>query len=96
LLALDHDESHADWRYGHSSCAGQRKSATVKQTSNYLELPTAWLHHVTEDDNNNTYCIEELCELGEEVPPAICGHLQQNQQSVPDNAYYFKVLQVNK
>jgi len=84
-LALNHDESHAEWRFGHSSCAGQRKSATAKYTSNYLELPAAQLHHVS-TDYNNTYCIEELRELGEEVPPATSGHLQQNQHSVPDIA----------
>jgi hypothetical protein len=85
-LALHHDESHAEWRYGHSSCAVQRKSVTTKQTSNYLELPTAQLHHVTGDDDNHTYCIEELRELGEVVPPATSDHLQQSQQLVPDIA----------
>jgi len=63
-----------------------KKICHTKQASNYLELPTAQLHHVTGDNNNNTYCIEELRELGEVVPPATSGHLQQSQQSVLDIA----------
>jgi len=63
-----------------------KKICHKKQTSNYLQLPTAELHHVTGDDNNNTYGIEELCELGEVVPPATSDHLQQSQQSVTDIA----------
>jgi hypothetical protein len=49
------------------------------------DLSARQVHHVT-GDINNTYCIEELRELGEVVPPATSDHLQQSQQSVPDIA----------
>ena len=55
-MALYRDESHAEWRFGHSSCAGQRKSATGIQTSNYLEVATTQLHHVTCDKNKHLLC----------------------------------------